>query len=394
VTYALGMYANGKDEIANTTARYLRKTFPERESLPLLDNARYQVDCPKCHGIGQITSTCKVCNGTVVCHWCKGSGRLEQPDGMHECGFCFGSGKCGLCKGTGQEVAQCWDCSGSGHIVSRQLMTTAFMKNVEDLQSLAFVKEQKEKGLIEFEGRWITSKEKEQEIARRSAIAKAQQADAERKLTEEKRKQTEAEHKIAENRRQEAVAEEGRKQAELKLAEQKRLQAEAEARGKQAEVELAERKRLQAEAEARSKQAEVELKLAEQKRQQTELERQESLQQSQMREKQAQESEKDDYAQRNIQGRHYIRVSPYIDKPPIHSETDDSVRKTQNILRSYGISEDESRIRQALEAVQGTGVSDDQWLAAYIVMRKNGSSHNEAVEGLTTLNSLFEAVPK
>jgi hypothetical protein len=85
-------------------------------------------------------------------------------------------------------------------------MREALTTQVEATRKLAFVQEQKAIGLVEFGGRWITPHEKSQEIAKQTALAKAQAAEAERMLAEERRKQAEAEARLAEQQKQQAQA--------------------------------------------------------------------------------------------------------------------------------------------------------------------------------------------
>jgi hypothetical protein len=206
-TYALGMHANGLTEAANSTVQYLRRTFPDSRTLALFATAQYQVECPKCNGSDQIQVPCKRCNGRRRCSGCNGTGSIERIGGRSEqCSFCRGSGECTGCRGTGEETAKCTQCFGARRIVSRQLMREALTTQVEATRKLAFVQEQKAIGLVEFGGRWITPHEKSQEIAKQTALAKAQAAEAERMLAEERRKQAEAEARLAEQQKQQAQA--------------------------------------------------------------------------------------------------------------------------------------------------------------------------------------------
>ena len=205
-SYALGMLATRQNDAASKSIQYLRTTFPDSPCLALFETSRYQIDCPKCGGNGKIEAPCTRCNGKGRCPGCNGRGSIERIGNRGEqCSFCGGSGRCKACGGSGHETAKCTQCYGSRRIVSGDLIARTFLMTVDETRDLAFVEEQRANGLIEYDGRWMTPKDKEQEIEKQTAIAKAQQAEAERRLAQESRKKTEAEKVQAEQGGQETA---------------------------------------------------------------------------------------------------------------------------------------------------------------------------------------------
>lgn len=217
-TYALAMYANGHSKATASTVRYLREAFPESPALSLFDTAQYQTDCSTCRGSGQVQVACKRCSGTGRCPGCSGRGTIERIRGHARCGFCNGSGKCNACGGSGKETTKCTECFGTGRVLSRQLVMKALVKQIDVTQEQAFLKEQEAKGLVRFDGRWITPAEKAQETEGRAALAKARATEAERDLAEQRRKEAEAQARLAEEQRKQL-------EAHARRTDEERLQA-------------------------------------------------------------------------------------------------------------------------------------------------------------------------
>ena len=211
-TYALGMYYGGRDESAKKAVQYLQRTFPETPDLRYFDAAQYQADCPKCSGAGTVEVPCERCAGSRQCASCSGRGRIAKLGRRYDaCTFCGGSGACRACERTGRETTTCSRCFGAGKVTSTRLIRTAYLAALEKTRAAAFAEEQAAKGLIEFEGAWMTPDEKQREVERRQTLAEARRAETERQLAEAQRRQAAEKGRLA---RQKTLLQEKQRQAE------------------------------------------------------------------------------------------------------------------------------------------------------------------------------------
>lgn len=162
-------------------------------------------ECDACHGTGTLDSKCPVCHGSGRCavSSCRG-GRIVirriDGDRIGTCGSCNGTGQCNRCHGKGVLKTQCQRCGGKGIAPSKKRMEEMFEEYVTDASTYfkrkrdreaeaerleaerrqaererrereelaermrkereAFEAEQRAKGLVQYDGEWMTPSEK------------------------------------------------------------------------------------------------------------------------------------------------------------------------------------------------------------------------------------------
>ena len=87
------------------------------------------MNCPDCHGQGEIMEDCHACHGTgkVVCSGCDGTGGTLYPHWFDECTYCHGTKRetCYDCNGDRYNPISCKTCEGTGqlprHIVEKMI---------------------------------------------------------------------------------------------------------------------------------------------------------------------------------------------------------------------------------------------------------------------------------
>ena len=168
--------------------------------------------CKECGGTGRVKSRCNACGGTGRCARCRGSGKISAPrlKGMGSaatmsCSSCRGSGRCVECRNGTKETRHS-PCNGSGSRLSKEKCKKAFESHrsrVEgyltnelkqrEAKRLAeeqrrkeeeFEASQRAKGLVKYNGAWMTPEEKAETI-RKEEEKKRFVADQKRKGLDE-----------------------------------------------------------------------------------------------------------------------------------------------------------------------------------------------------------------
>ena len=141
--------------------------------------------CPQCHGEGKTAQKCPECKGSGRCSKsnCQGRGRViihEVDGGAHWdlCGFCNGTGKCNRCKGTGSLTkGRCARCGGKGRTVAKANVKLVYSAELDAATSFSrrererLEREKREK--LEAERRETERKEREEREARERARLEA-----------------------------------------------------------------------------------------------------------------------------------------------------------------------------------------------------------------------------
>lgn len=169
--YACTRLLAGDSAGFTSTLKYLRQNLADVPEGKLLDENQFFTRCDKCDGKGTSARACQKCNGTSRCSFCGGSG-VGKGKGFEgkelACIGCGGKGQCKSCGGTGNTTAQCTACRGSGKVLSKDMAEGRLHELLASAKDMAFDQAQTAKGLVKYEGKWVTS----EELARISAKAK------------------------------------------------------------------------------------------------------------------------------------------------------------------------------------------------------------------------------
>lgn len=198
-TYAMGLICCDQAQDAYKIVQHLKQDYPMTPHLVLFQGSQYLADCPKCSGSGTAEGRCSQCGGRGTCKGCGGRGTtMEFNQAGATCKACQGSRQYPACQGSRRETVKCPLCFGKRQIASKELMKSAYVKLIQQTQALALEHEREAKGLILFEGQWVTPADKQKELDKRNALAKAKQAEEDQKLAGEKQMQEKEEQKLAE----------------------------------------------------------------------------------------------------------------------------------------------------------------------------------------------------
>lgn len=173
----MGHFYIGNDSTARKLRKSLEKQFSRHSCFRLIQPKNLSVVCSKCGGTGKLSVKCPRCSGTGICRICKGRGYIKSSytNDKRKCPDCNGTGVCRKCKGTGLSTEICRKCHGKGSVISNvrieEVYVELLVKSVEQL----FDAEQIAKGLVKFEGRWMTPEEKSAIEAKRARERAAEQ---------------------------------------------------------------------------------------------------------------------------------------------------------------------------------------------------------------------------
>ncbi len=148
----------------------------------------YTLPCTTCNGTGKAEAKCLDCHGSgrckaSNCHNGRVVVRQITGDRIGKCGSCNGTGQCNRCHGEGVLKTRCQRCNGKGAAPSREAMEKMFdsflteastyfkrqreqaeeaeKREEERQREAAFEEEQRAKGLVKYDGEWMTPAEKE-----------------------------------------------------------------------------------------------------------------------------------------------------------------------------------------------------------------------------------------
>ncbi len=151
----------------------------------------FNLPCEICNGSGSAETQCLVCHGTGRCSAsnCRGGRiiiRQISGDKVGNCGSCNGTGQCRRCHGEGVLKSRCQRCNGKGIAPSREAMEKLFVSYITDAgtyfkrkreealeaerreeerkRKAAFEEEQRAKGLVEYDGEWMTPAERDKRV--------------------------------------------------------------------------------------------------------------------------------------------------------------------------------------------------------------------------------------
>ncbi len=178
---AIALIYSGK---ASVYEKNVRSKINDHEEF---ENA-FRQPCEICNGDGNAKTKCLDCHGSGRCPAsnCR-NGRIVirqiTGDRIGNCGSCNGTGQCKRCHGEGVLKSRCQRCNGKGVAPSKKTMEEMFDSFLNDASTYfrrkreeaaeaerreeerkreaAFEEEQRAKGLVKYDGEWMTPAEKE-----------------------------------------------------------------------------------------------------------------------------------------------------------------------------------------------------------------------------------------
>ncbi len=178
---AIALIYSGKASVYENNVRSKINDHEEFENA-------FRQPCEFCNGDGKAKTKCLDCHGSGRCPVsnCR-NGRVVikqiTGDKIGNCGSCNGTGQCKRCHGEGELKARCLRCNGKGIAPSKKTMEEMFDSFLNDASTYfkrkreeaaeaerreeerkreaAFEEEQRAKGLVKYDGEWMTPAEKE-----------------------------------------------------------------------------------------------------------------------------------------------------------------------------------------------------------------------------------------
>lgn len=177
----MGHFYIGNDSTARKLRKSLEKQFSRHSYFRLIQPKNLSIVCNKCGGDGKLSIKCPRCLGTGICRICKGRGYIKSryTNDERKCPDCNGTAVCRKCKGTGLSTEICRKCYGKGSVISKVRIKQVYVEFLAESVEQLFTAEQVAKGLVKFEGEWVTPEKKaaiEEKRSRERAAEQAQRA--------------------------------------------------------------------------------------------------------------------------------------------------------------------------------------------------------------------------